>query len=347
MDKERINQYIDSRLEYYRALYKLNYISQDDIDLFKERVSTYQYNNEEELHNIIDRIIEEYVAVRINNNLKFDSNEFDEFHNIKEIDISDMPYDEIDKMLFHFGPKKYAETYDKEGIKPHIGDNSKGIDDEPSIFFSKGVEGLLEVWDVWLKWRLDKYSNPKHQVSPYEDANEKREKYNSNNLTQDEKENYYGWLDKYNNKELFKDSLLMHELYDAIYSELSSSYYYQLDLKEVEEYNSNQIDKKKESALRNGYIPSEMAIQYGNYSDMSSPIVDKWNMQTIPGKDIVIDQSRIHLVTIDGNKDMLNILSSMYDLYKDNVKDEEQVKFDVLDEFIQYIRKETNNYQRK
>ena len=44
---------------------------------------------------------------------------------------------------------------------------------------------------------------------------------------------------------------------------------------------------------------------YGDYSDYMSYEVDKWNMQTIPGKDITIcPEEIIQLVTGDGKEDV-------------------------------------------
>jgi hypothetical protein len=40
------------------------------------------------------------------------------------------------------------EAYDSVGMNPMIGKNSSGIDMYPSIFFSKGIEGVLMLWDV-------------------------------------------------------------------------------------------------------------------------------------------------------------------------------------------------------
>ena len=83
--------------------------------------------------------------------------------NIENLDISSLSYEEIDKYFFHYSWKRYLESYDKNGMKPIIGENSVGLDRRASIFFSKGIEGVLELWDVWLKWRLDRQNNPRYK----------------------------------------------------------------------------------------------------------------------------------------------------------------------------------------
>ena len=70
------------------------------------------------------------------------------------------------------------------------------------------------------------------------------------------------------------------------------SNYYILDLKEGEDFTFDEIDVKKEKFINlekdsiRYRIPNHM---YGNYSDFESAKVDKWNMNTILGKELTIE----------------------------------------------------------
>ena len=91
-----------------------------------------------------------------------------EFKNIEYLDIDNVTLEELNSNFFHFCSNNYAKEFDNVGIKPRIGKNSIGLDTEPSIFFSQGVEGILEVWDVWFKWKLNRLFNPINNQSTNE-----------------------------------------------------------------------------------------------------------------------------------------------------------------------------------
>ncbi len=62
--------------------------------------------------------------------------------------------------------------------------------------------------------------------------------------------------------------------------EMLNSSYYVLDLKENEDFVYNQVDSKKEATIskkRNGQINPMVRMMYGEYSDFTTPNVDKWN----------------------------------------------------------------------
>lgn len=80
--------------------------------------------------------------------------------NIKDIDLSKLTDEELQKLIFHYSLKKDKTSIDKNGLKSVIGRNSKGIDKLKAIYFSYGLEAVLETWDVWLKWRADHLYNP-------------------------------------------------------------------------------------------------------------------------------------------------------------------------------------------
>ena len=264
---------------------------------------------------------------------------------IKKINISDMSYDELEKMFFHYTWKYNFYSINKTGLQATIGKNSEDIDDEPSIFFSGGVEAALQTWDVWLKWRLNRINNPYWQGKTAEENKKLKELFKSGKAS---REQYYllrEWEKEYFSGDYKTNPEKLQELFEYQFTELSHSVYLSFDLKEGEDYRLDQVDHKKERSLADKDNPYSKSydyfkVQYGDYTDYNTPIMDKWNMQTIPGKEITIAPSDIvQLTTKDGKDDVWSVLNEFYDMYKANVSVEKQTKFDLLDDFMDYTKK--------
>ena len=268
--------------------------------------------------------------------------------NIENLDISSLSYEEIDKYFFHYSWKRYLESYDKNGMKPIIGENSLGLDRRASIFFSKGIEGVLELWDVWLKWRLDRQNNPRYKGNTNKEIVLNDLRFRRGEFTLEEKQKVLEWGKCFLTKSFLNDKEMLKRLYEFQYNEMINSDYLIMDLREKEEFFYDQIDMKKQgeitSARANGREVSKAAkFMYGYYSDFTNPVVDKWNMQTIPGKDMIIEPSRLKRITINGKNDVFSVVSFLYDEYKKEVPLDKQVKFDILDNYMKYIRERKNN----
>lgn len=262
--------------------------------------------------------------------------------NISNLEISTLTYFQLDNLFFHYSWKKYLESYDKYGMMPAIGENSKGIDPEASIFFSKGVEGVLELWDVWLKWRLNRQNNPQYKGNTEEEIQKNITRFTLGDITDEERQNWHYWINYFTNKQYLENNYILERLFEYQYTEMINSVYLIMNLKENDEYKYDQIDIKKLWAIKNakkngkGINPLTLS-QYGLYSDFSTPIADKWNMQTIPGKNIIIEPSRLKQLSIYGKTDVYSIIKFMYDKHKKEIPPKKQVKFDILDVYINYI----------
>ncbi len=241
--------------------------------------------------------------------------------NIHYLELKNVPLEELDSMFFHFCDDEFLNIYDSVGISSQIGNNSKGIDFEPSIFFSKGVEGVLELWDVWFKWKADKLFNPRSK----------------SNSTEAEIKSWYTY---FSSGDFLKDNELLNQVFDIMIEEMEKSSYYLLDIKEKEDFTYDQIDHKKESAIENakqrGYLNPMTTMMYGKYSDFSTPIVDKWNMQTIPGKNITITPDKLKRLSFNGKIDLVSIVVGLYERYRK--ESTIQVHLPMLDKFIKYIQ---------
>ena len=265
--------------------------------------------------------------------------------NIENLDISEFSYEQLDSLFYHWSPKEFFSVYNETGMPASIGKNSDGIDSEVSIFFSKGTLGVLLLWDVWLKWRLNRMFNPQYRGNNLLEVRNNQNRYFSGNITEEERREWVEWIRYFCNKEFMNDPKVLETLFKFEFNEMMSSDYFVLDLKENEEFRWDQIDSKKQSMLLNekkyNRISTIGRVQYGSYSDYSTPVADKWNMQTIPGNNIVVEPKRMKKLTFKGRDDVFSVISAFYDMYKRSASAEEQVSFDVLDKYILYIR---NNY---
>lgn len=242
---------------------------------------------------------------------------------IKVIDIKEKSYEELDTLFYHQGDKKYHSEVETKGIPSLIGENSKGLDTQKSIFFSIGIENTLKLIDVWIKWRLDRLNNPFYKVTRKELRSKEAQIF-----YQRKWEEWYELFitGKYKDEEKIVKEVFEYELTKG----LINCYYYILDLKENEEYVLDQIDEKKQNIFD---IRKAKAF-YGSYSDFSTTVADKWNMQTIPGKDIVIEPERISMLMVDDKVDVISIVKYLYNLYLEHTK--EKADFMILDDFIEY-----------
>ena len=279
-----------------------------------------------------------------------DNEKEDNNGNIRKLDLSRLSNEELQQSCFHYSLKKDKNSIDKNGLETRIGRNSEGIDKLSSIYFSYGIEGALETWDVWLKWRANRLYSPYWQ----EENKEIVEKLENDTATEQEKKEYYYkaqlWNEKFSSGEYRKDKEKMEFLFDFQMDEMLASNYYLLDLKEGEDFSFDEIDVKKDANLQRKDNPNDMGYKifqemYGPYSDFENSKVDKWNMNTFLGKQITIAPDRIKQLTLpSGKSDVFSIVSFMYEKYKEITPEDKQVQFDLLDDYMEYSKeKEQNN----
>lgn len=265
--------------------------------------------------------------------------------NIENLDISEFSYEQLDSLFYHWSPKEFFSVYNETGMPASIGKNSDGIDSEVSIFFSKGILGVLLLWDVWLKWRLNRMFNPQYRGNNLQEVRNNQNRYFSGDITEEERREWVEWIRYFCSKEFMNDPKILETLFKFEFKEMIDSDYFILNLKENEEFRWDQIDSKKQSMLLNekkyNRISTIGRLQYGSYSDYGTPVADKWNMQTIPGNNIVVEPARMKRLTFQGRDDVFSVINAFYDMYKNSLSVKDQVTFDLLDKYILYIR---NNY---
>ena len=78
--------------------------------------------------------------------------------------------EELDKenTFFHFTRKENIKFIEQNGLIATKGQNAKNIEITPKIFFSKGIEGILELTDVWIKWMMNNAYSMKNLYGFYD-----------------------------------------------------------------------------------------------------------------------------------------------------------------------------------
>ena len=331
--KKAISHYSDSNLD-------------DVIDEIDVRISQFEeeyLKSEEDKKEILRKQKETYQYSR---NVEEQADD-----GIEAVNIEDISFEDLDKMCFHYSLKKDRSSIAENGLQSRVGRNSENIDKKESIYFSYGIEGVLETWDMWLKWRLNRLNNPEWN-DEYKDI---RALIDSGQASDEQKKEYYHkielWDDEFLSQGYKDDRVKLDLLYKFQLDEMEASNYYLLDLIEGEDFTFDELDVKKEKAKGTIGTPEEieykrLAEMYGTYSDMDNSTVEKHNMNTILGKHIVLQPERIkHLILSDGRDDVYSVLEHLYDRYKENVSKDEQAQFDLLDDYIEFCKERNRNKQ--
>lgn len=233
---------------------------------------------------------------------------------------------DLDNTLFHFTENKNLSTIESYGLNSNIGENAKNLEKDPKIFFSKGLKGIYMVSDVWIKWLSNRIYGESDKIGIYA--------HKSNNEKNQEQ---YKWIKQFITGQYKNDPEKIPVIFDYYYNYLRERSYLILDIEDGREYKKDDIDitkqeiiESKENKATRFLMAKEM---YGPYSNINSPIVDQWNMHTLPNINISKDKIS-QLVTSDGKEDYLSILLEIHDKYRKNYE-----KQYFIDDFIEYAKK--------
>lgn len=250
------------------------------------------------------------------------------------IKIKELDYEHT---FFHFTRIANKESIQENGLLAVAGgENEAGNDSQnPTIYFSYGVDGMLKAIDVWIKWEYNKmlYRSDKPYISPIESIDEE----------------------------------IMKKTYEKVYNDFKKRMYLQLKLKEgknpiTSDFSFDSIDKKKldeyqkyQERLKDFYTGKQkwkpsypnkvMQWMYGSYSDFTSLQQENWNMNTHIGeRKIPIDRIRI-IENDDGRTDALSLAIKMYDLYRECIPSTDLSRLDSFMEFAKEKYKDDKDYE--
>ena len=218
---------------------------------------------------------------------------------------------------FHFTSIKNIEDIEKSGLVPKIGGESKGVETTPKIYFSKGTDGVLKLWNTWLKYEMNAMFNEYGLI---------KKGYGGETLKKLTEE----WHEEFLSKKYLNDEIKKKALFELMYKKMKTMVYLSLDLNE-EDFSYDDIDewKEKMSKQKGSYNYLCSKEMYGDYSNIDDLRVDDWNMQTRSN----IETKRISkIASSNGKQDVISILTEMYDSRNT------EINYDILGDFVKYIK---------
>ncbi len=212
--------------------------------------------------------------------------------------------------FFHFSRIANRNSIERDGLQAVAGGENEEVNDKnnPTIYFSKGIEGFLKTVDVWTRWEYFR------------------------SVKNTDKEIKRGF------KRYEKD--IMHTVYEKLYEDFKKRQYYNVKLVEGLDFKYNDIDVKKPASRDENGIPYQGAIwTYGPYSNLYDDRQEIWNMNTVIGEKY-ISKDRLEIIENDnGKSDALSVILEIYEKYR---SDFESIDLSVLDGFIQYALERYN-----
>ena len=239
---------------------------------------------------------------------------------------------EIDPIntFFHFSRLDNRRSIEVNGLQSVAGGENEAARDKDNktIYFSKGISGLLKAVDVWARWEYSKYA--------------RQENSKGHKIKQEYEEKIIEGTDQSYDREVMSQ-IIFNKLYD----DFKNRQYYTVDLIEGknEDFEFGDIDVKKILSRDKYGRPYPGALwKYGPYSDFGTieepnNKQEDWNMNTKIG-DKTISSDRLKIIeTQHGKTDGLSVIIEFYDRYREMVFKENDAMFEILDNFIAYAKK--------
>lgn len=265
----------------------------------------------------IDENVEDEKASDINE-IK-DSNATKDKNNMDTKEIQYIASKDLDYMntFFHFSRIDNRKSIEENGLQAANGGENKveNCVNNKTIYFSKGISGVLKAVDAWARWEYDRHVN--------------KTDYGIN----------YGYKD-------YDRELMEYVIYDKLYKDFKNRQYYTVDLIEGKDgdFEYGDIDVKKLSLRDKEGRPYLRPLwEYGPYSDWGTPdnpnnTQEEWNMNTKIG-DRVITSDRLRIIeTETGRTDALSFILESYDKYRTRVPQKYSDMCEILDNFIEYAK---------
>lgn len=239
---------------------------------------------------------------------------------------------EIDPIntFFHFSRLDNRRSIEVNGLQSVAGGENEAARDKDNktIYFSKGISGILKAVDVWARWEYSKYA--------------RQENSKGHKIKQEYEEKIIEGTDQSYDREVMSQ-IIFNKLYD----DFKNRQYYTVDLIEGKnrDFEFGDIDVKKTLSRDKYGRPYPGALwKYGPYSDFGTieepnNKQEDWNMNTKIG-DKTISSDRLKIIeTQHGKTDGLSVIIEFYDRYREMVFKENDAMFEILDNFIAYAKK--------
>ena len=224
--------------------------------------------------------------------------------------MKDIEEIDFNNSYFHFFLTANYDSIMSNGLEARIGENAKGAELSPKIFFSKGAKGILEICNVWIQWTMYKMivSDVRKSLGDSRVTNQEykiaREMMKSGNVP-----NYEQYMTR---------------AVESLKNGFSSSSYVSLDIHDGEEFRSDDIDEIKHKERDKEFL----SIMYMKKINEGDETMESWNMHTLSG--VGISKDKITPICADGKTDALSVIKKAYAMVK---TDDMQLPF--LDRLIE------------
>ncbi len=212
----------------------------------------------------------------------------------------------LESGFFHFTASDNIGNIQEQGLIPKIGNNAKGAEKTEKIFFAKGASGILEIFNVWIRWI-------------YYLKKQNRYFYNNQNGNFDE------FIINFTN-EAFSDFETKKEVFEEINTIMQNSVFLDLNLTEGEDFSYDDVDEAKKNKDRR-----IIKVLYGSNATLKENDyhMENWNLHTKTSHSIIPE--KITLLSVYGKNDVLSVIKYLYDS-KRNLG----INLELLDEFMNY-----------
>lgn len=242
-----------------------------------------------------------------------------------DLNLAEFNYEDLSTMHFHYSNKNNGASIEKSGLISQIGANSEGIDSEEAIYFSVGLPAVLHNWDVWLKWRANRFNNPNAAGAKV-----------GKEVSRDAWKLGVAWMKYMSSKAYRNDDSVIAPVFEYEKTELERSDYYALTITPGIDYPKEQFDEKKAFIAGSGY--AEEIYGVGVSTDLSNTLAEQWNRYTELGKKAHISADKVFRLTVYGCNDALSVLGFLYRRYINHcVRTGEKIaQFALLPRFLEY-----------
>ena len=212
---------------------------------------------------------------------------------------------DINTSYFHFTKKSNLESVDERGLIPQKGKHANYLEDTKKVFFVKGLDNLLILFDCWINVYKKIPILPDSKLTYGLASKAMKSKYFPMCFV-----DFYFILVK-NSK---RHKKYAYKIFDKLLDECVLLH---LDIKEGVEFSFIDIDEIKSRGYRKRHL---IELGYSEkYSDMNSNKMDNWNLHTLNNKGI--EPSKIKLCFINNSYSIKDILNYTLKNTKLNLKD--------------------------
>lgn len=200
---------------------------------------------------------------------------------------------DIKTNYFHFTKKSNLESINENGLIPQKGRHAKYIEETEKVFFVKGLDNLLILFDCWINVYKKVPLVPVSKVTYGLGSKAMRSRYFPMFL-----------VDIY--LKLIKKSKRHKEYAYKVFDKLlDECVLLQLDIKEGKDFSFDDIDEIKTRGYKKRHL---IELGYSEkYSDMTSSNMDNWNLHTSNNRGI--ESNKIKLCVINDSPNIKDIFN--------------------------------------